>query len=332
MSGFARSMRLVLAVATTVLATASPAGATSLDELVAAVVRVKTFINPDGRSVQNLGREREGSGIVIDQSGLVLTIGYLMVEAHAAEIVTNAGRTVPAAVVGYDHDTGFGLLRAMEPLRIKPLEFGKSGDVKERDPELVASFGGTGMVLPVHVVSRREFAGSWEYLVDSAIFTSPPHPAWSGAALINRAGKLVGVGSLIVGDAGGGGGDGVPGNMFVPIDGLIPILADLLAHGRASGPGKPWLGVYAQEAHGSLLVGRTTAGSPAEKAGIKRGDFVLGVNGAQVHSLADFYRRLWSAGPAGVTVELEVRSGGETHRIKVPSVNRLDALKLKSTF
>ena len=328
-----RNPLLLLIAAAVLLASAfaDPARATTLDDMVAAVVRIKTFINPDGRSVANLGREREGSGIVIDGSGLVLTIGYLMVEAHAAEIVTNAGRAVPATVVGYDHDTGFGLLRAIEPLRVKPLAFGRSADVKEQDPQLVASFGGAGMVLPVHVVSRREFAGSWEYLVESAIFTTPPHPAWSGAALVNREGKLVGVGSLIVGDAGGGRG-GAPGNMFVPIDGLAPILGDLLAKGRASGPGKPWLGVNAQEAHGSLIVGRVTAGSPAEKSGIKRGDFIAGVNGAKTPTLAEFYRRLWAAGPAGVTVELEVQSGGQTRRVEIPSANRLDHLKLKSTF
>ena len=100
---------------------AHPARAASLEELVSAVVRIKTYINPDGQTVQSLGREREGSGIVIDEDGLVLTIGYLMVEAHAAEITTNAGRTVPATIVGYDHETGFGMLKTIEPLKLKPL-------------------------------------------------------------------------------------------------------------------------------------------------------------------------------------------------------------------
>jgi S1-C subfamily serine protease len=328
-----RSLRIVLLALMTLWAASFsvPAAATTLDELVSAVVRIKVYINPDGRSVSNLGREREGSGIVIDENGLVLTIGYLMVEAHAAEVVTNTGRTVPATVVGYDHETGFGLLRTIEPLKIKPLAIGKSADVKEKDRQLVASFGGAGMVLPVHVVSRREFAGSWEYLLDSAIFTSPPHPAWSGAALISREGKLVGVGSLIVGDAGGDN-DNTPGNMFVPIDGLLPIMGDLLANGRVSGPGKPWLGVNAQEAHGLLIVSRLTPGSPAERAGIKRGDIIEGVGGEETATLAAFYRRLWATGAAGVTVPLDVRSDGKTRRVEVPSVNRLDHLKLKSTF
>jgi S1-C subfamily serine protease len=322
---------LIAAIALVAIGLAAPARATSLDDMVSAVVRIKVFINPDGASVSNLGREREGSGIVIDESGLVLTIGYLMVEAHSAEVVTNSGHTVPAAVVGYDHETGFGLLRTIEPLKIKPLAFGKSADVKEQDPELVASFGGAGMVQPVHVVSRREFAGSWEYLIDGAIFTSPPHPAWSGAALINREGKLVGVGSLIVGDAGGDS-NNTPGNMFVPIDILMPIMSDLLANGRISGPGRPWLGVNAQEVHRTLVVGRVQPGSPAEKSGLKRGDIIEGVNGEKTRTLIEFYRRVWAVGAAGVAVPLDVMSSGERRRVEVRSINRLDSLKLKSTF
>lgn len=308
---------------------AAPAQTASVDELVSAVVRIKTYINPDGRTIGNLGREREGSGILIDDNGLVLTIGYLMVEAHAAEVATNAGRTVPANVVGYDHETGFGLLRTIEPLKLKPLAFGKSAELKERDPVLIASFGGA--LAPAHVVAKREFAGSWEYLLDEAIFTAPPHPAWSGAALINREGKLVGVGSLIVGDATGKD-DNTPGNMFVPIDQLPPILGDLIADGHAAGPGRPWLGVTTVETHGRLFVGRVTPGGPAEKAGLRRGDVIVGVNGEAPKGMADFYRKIRAQGDAGATVPLEVLQDNETKRIPIQSMNRRDHLKLKSTF
>jgi S1-C subfamily serine protease len=308
-----------------------PVRATTLDDLISSVVRIKTFINPDGTSVSNLGREREGSGIVIDESGLVLTIGYLMVEAHAAQIVTSSGRTLPAAVVGYDHETGFGLLRTLEPPKIKPLAFGRSADLKEQDPALAVSFGGAGAVLPVHVVSRREFTGSWEYLVEGAIFTSPPHPAWSGAALIGRDGKLVGVGSLVVGDANGEN-TSSPGNMFVPIDLLSPILGDLLATGRVAGPGRPWLGLNAQAVQGRLTVGRVAPGSPAQQAGLKRGDIIAGVNGEKTRTLAELYRKVWALGAAGVKVPLDVLSDREPRRFDLQSVNRLDTLKLQSTF
>ena len=181
-------------------------------------------------------------------------------------------------MVGYDHETGFGLLRTLEPPKIKPLALGRSADVKAQDPALVASYGGAGAVLPVHVASRREFTGSWEYLVEDAIFTSPPHPAWSGAALINREGKLVGVGSLIVGDANGED-EPSPGNMFVPIDLLPPILGDLLAKGRIAGPGRPWLGVNAQAAAGPAAGRPCRAGRSRGKAGLQRGDIIVGING-----------------------------------------------------
>ena len=325
-----RAVRLVILAALT-LSGAAEVRAASLEELVAAVVRIKTYINPDGQTVQSLGREREGSGVVIDEDGLILTIGYLMVEAHAAEITTNAGRTVPATVVGYDHETGFGVLRAIEPLKLKPLAFGRSAEINERDPVLIASYGGPAMVAPAYVVAKREFAGSWEYLLDEAIFTTPPHPAWSGAALISRDGRLIGIGSLIVGDTAGTG-EATPGNMFVPIDRLPPVLGDLIADGHVAGPARPWLGVAAADVSGRLMVSRVTPGGPAEVAGIRKGDEIVAVAGEPPRSLADFYRKVWATGAAGTTVPLDIAQGGAKRRIGVKSINRLDHLKLKSTL
>jgi S1-C subfamily serine protease len=302
----------------------------SLEDLVSAVVQVKAYIEADGTTVDTLGREREGSGIVIDNEGLVLTIGYLMVEARAAEIRTNHGRTVPAMVVGYDHETGFGLLRALVPLQVPAMSLGKSAEAKAGEPALVASFGGASMVAPVHIAAKREFAGSWEYLLDEAIFTTPPHPAWSGAALINRDGKLVGVGSLVVGEVGGGAKG--PGNMFVPIDLLPPIMGELLANGRTPGPGHPWLGVTANEVNDELLVARVTAGSPAARAGVQAGATILEVNGERPKNLTDFYRKVWARGGAGVVITLDLSHNGEVRRVEIMSTDRRDHLKLKSSL
>jgi S1-C subfamily serine protease len=324
-----------LAVAALMMAppTAGPASAqpASLQDVVSSVVRIKTFINPDGRTRENLGRDREGSGIVIDDAGLVLTIGYLMVEAHAVELTTTEGRTVPADVVGYDHDTGFGLVRAIAPLRVKPLPFGRSADVKPGEPLIIAGHGGVARAAAVRVAAKREFAGYWEYLLDDAIFTTPPYPAWSGAALVNRDGKLVGVGSLIVGDATGKGSE-MPGNMFVPIDLLPPILADLIADGKPAKPPRPWLGLTTEEHAGVVMIKGVTTGAPADKGGLQRGDLIVGIDGVEPKGVADFYRKIWARGEAGVTVPFDVLRDGEKRRIEVKSMNRLDHLRLKSTF
>jgi S1-C subfamily serine protease len=313
-------------------AAASPARAQSaaLTELLSGVVHLKTFINPDGRTTKNLGREREGSAIVIDGHGLILTIGYLMVEAHSAEVTTNDGQDVPASVVGYDQQTGFGLLQAVMPLKVHPLAFGKAAEVRERDAVVVAPYGGPENAMPARVIAKREFAGNWEYLLDDAIFTAPPHPIWSGSALLNHEGKLVGVGSLIVNDATGKG-ERMPGNMFVPIDLLPPILGELMVDGRTSVV-RPWIGINTDEMRGHLVVTSVTPEGPADKAGLKRGDMILGVNGEPVTHLPEFYRKIYAQGGAGSVIPLDVYKDNERQRIEIRSINRLDHLRMKSSF
>jgi len=322
---------LLAALVTLASAHSARAQSPALAELLSGIVHMKTFINPDGRTTQNLGREREGSAIVIDNNGLILTIGYLMVEAQAAEVVTNDGHGVPANVVGYDQQTGFGLLQATMPLKVHPVAFGKSAELKERDAVVVAPYGGPENAAPARVIAKREFAGNWEYLLDEAIFTVPPHQAWSGSALLNHEGKLVGVGSLIVADATGKG-ERMPGNMFVPTDLLPPILGELMVNGRTSGAGRPWLGVNTDEQRGHLVVSSVTPQGPAEKAGLKRGDTILGVNGEPVNHLPDFYRKLYAQGGAGTVIPLDVVKGNEKQRLDIKSINRLDHLRLKSSF
>jgi S1-C subfamily serine protease len=311
-------------------ATAAQAQSPTLEQLLSGVVHIKTHITPDGRTTENLGREREGTGIVIDDNGLVLTIGYLMVEAISAEIITNDGRTVGAHVVGYDNESGFGLLQTAMPLKVRALKMGTAADINSGDRAVVASYGGPAGLLPVHVVAKREFAGSWEYLLDEAIFTAPPHPAWSGAALIGHDGKLIGIGSLQLSDTSGKG-DDVGGNMFVPIDRLAPILADLISDGRPA-VSHPWLGLSTSDVGGRLVVSRVAPGAPAEKAGVRRGDVIVGVAGETPKNLPDFYRKVWAQGRAGVDVPLEVLQNHERRSLQVHSINRLDHLKLNSSF
>ena len=301
-------------------------------EILGAVVGVRAEIRPDARTANTLGLERDGSGVVIDADGLVLTIGYLILEATSAAIVTQAGETVPAAIVAYDYDSGFGLLRALKPLGIEPLRLGDSSLLEEGDPVLVVGHEGRQAAIAARVASRRTFAGYWEYLLEDAIFTVPPHPSFGGAALIGRNGRLLGIGSLYVNDALPGAVP-VPGNMFVPISLLQPVFADLLEHGRPSTPSHPWLGVYTSEAHGRVFVTRTASGGPAEQAGLKTGDIIMGVGGKPVKTMAEFFRKVWAAGDAGAEVTIDLLPAGakslELKQIRVRSRDRYDWLKLR---
>jgi S1-C subfamily serine protease len=282
------------------------------------VVKVRSKAVANARTAITLGQQREGSGIVIDSQGLVLTIGYLILEAETVELSTADGRVYPATVIGHDHVTGFGLLRALRPLPVKPIEFGQSSSLAERELVLIAGFDG---VAPAYVVSRRPFVGYWEYLLDEAIYTAPVTVNWSGAALLDREGKLLGIGSLVVADATGTGAR-LAGNLFVPIDLVKPRLGELVATGRPSSRPRPWLGINTQEVQGYLIVTRVSPEGPADEAAIRVGDVIVGIGGQPIGGQADFYRKLWGRGDAGVEVPLEVLRGSRVERITVKTMDR----------
>jgi S1-C subfamily serine protease len=295
-----------------------------------AVVGIKVKALANARSAQSLGIERFGSGALIE-SGLVLTIGYLVLEADQVDVVTHEGRSVPATVVAYDHATGFGLLRPLIPLAVKPIKLGNSTRIEPQHRMLIAGAGGEDNLSVATVVARRKFAGYWEYLIDGAIFTSPPRQDFGGAALIDRHGELVGIGSLFVMDAVTPG-ERLPGNMFVPIDLLKPILSEMVATGRQKGGMRPWLGVSSIEEDGRLKVIRVSNDGPADKAGIVPGDIILALSGEKVEKLDDFYRRLWAAGAPGVEVTLKVLKGTEVRDVKVRTIDRVEHIRKKPTI
>jgi serine protease Do len=283
------------------------------------VVKVKAQAVRDARSSRSLGAEREGTGVVIDSNGLVLTIGYLITEAEKVDLVTSDGKAFPATVVGYDNATGMGLLKALTPLPVKAVDMGESSAIKERELVLIVGFDG---VAPAYVVSKRPFVGYWEYVLDEAIYTAPATVNWQGAALLSREGKLLGIGSLAVGDAIGSAQGNIPGNMFVPIDIVKPVVGDMVANGKSTAKPRPWIGVNTQEVQGNLIVTRVSPEGPAEDAGLKKGDVIVGVAGKPIQGQKDFYTKLWASGNAGVDVAVEVLKGNQVQQVTVKSIDR----------
>jgi len=290
-----------------------------------AVVLLRSTFPEDSMTAGTLGTERGGYGVVINESGLVLTVGYLINEASQIWLTTNRGQVIEAHPLAFDQPTGFGLVQPLGKLDAPHLQRGSVADVGVGDAAFVIGHGGVAHSLKTRIIGKQEFAGYWEYVLDEALFTAPAHPQWGGAALLDPLGDLIGIGSLLVQQEVNG--ENIHVNMFIPIDLLAPILDSLLKTGRGPIPPRPWLGMYTQDPDGKLVVGRLTAGGPAERAGVKVGDMVLGVGEQRVKDLAALFRAVWKQGPAGVKVPLMIARSGDVLRIAVESGDRNNFLR-----
>ena len=300
-----------------------------LDEVLRAVVGLRALVPPDAFTAEILGTERVGHGALIRKDGMILTIGYLITEAETVWISLSGGRTVPGHVVGYDQETGFGLVQALAHLDEPVLPLGRSSEAEVGMRVVVAGSGGRSHAVAARIIAKQEYAGYWEYLLEEAIYTAPAHPFWGGTALIGPAGDLLGVGSLQIQASGSGPGrrQADEANMIVPIDLVSPILDDLATIGRPNRPARPWLGLYATEIGSSVALLGVAARGPAHEAGLREGDIVLAVAGSPVSSLAGLFRRIWAQGDAGVAVPLTINREGRTFEVGVHSADRRSLLK-----
>ena len=294
-----------------------------LDRALASIVGLRALTPPDAFTAQRLGTDRSGHGVLIREDGLILTIGYLINEAETVWLVDCQGQATPAHVIGSDTETGFGLVQATGKLSIPAISLGSSESLNVNDPVIIAGLGGRRGSVKGSVIAKREFAGYWEYVLDEAIFTAPPHPFWGGSGLIGPDGTLRGIGSLFIQQALGED-DAVDGNMIVPIDLLKPILDDLLAFGMRNKPPRPWVGMLTAESEGHLIVGGLFDGGPADQIGVQVGDLVAEVASQPVNDLAHLFRSIWRLGDAGVGIPLTLIRDGQEMHIEIPSACRSD--------
>jgi S1-C subfamily serine protease len=302
-----------------------------LERTLLSVVGVRASVPDDAFTASILGTERAGSGVVIREDGLVLTVGYLVTEAETLWLSSGDGRATQGHVLAYDQETGFGLVQALGRLGLPALELGDASLLRMEDPAIVAAGGGRRHAIKSVVVARQEFAGYWEYLLESAIFTAPAHPFWGGSAMIGRDGTLLGIASLHVQQSTGE--QAAPQraardvNMIVPIDLLPPILDDLLTYGRPNRPPRPWLGLYAAESNDRIVVAGIAAKGPAHAADIHPGDAILAVNGESAVDLAGLWRRVWASGDAGADVAMRLLRDGKVLMAHIRSADRASYLK-----
>jgi S1-C subfamily serine protease len=295
-----------------------------LDVALQSILLVHAEIPDEAFTASVLGTERIGHGAVISADGLVLTIGYLITEAETIWLTTHDGSVVPGHALAYDQVSGFGLVLPLGRLDVPFLKRGSAAEAAVDDEVVVLAHGGRAHSLAARLIARREFAGYWEYLIEEALFTAPPHPQWGGTALLDLDGRLLGIGSLILHESVED--ETLDANMFVPIDLLEPILRDMLTIGRPAGPARPWLGLHATTMHGQLIVGGLTHGGPAHRAGVRVGDAVLEVAGEPVAELGELFRKVWSIGPAGAEIPLTLARGGTPSHVRIHSADRSDFL------
>ena len=297
-----------------------------LEAAFASIVALRATAPADAFTASALGTEREGSGIVITDDGLILTIGYLITEAEDIWITTADGQTIPGHALAFDAESGFGLVQPLGRLRAPRIELGHSAEVELGQGAIFASAGGRRMAIETRIVGCQEFAGYWEYLIDNALFIAPAHPFWGGGALISRDAKLLGIGSLSL-QQDDQHGSRLDMNMVVPIDLLRPILEDLTRLGQVNRPPQPWLGIYAMEDEERVVIGGVAEGGPAAAAGLRQGDEVLAVEGEAVDSLAGLWRSLRGHGPAGARVVLSVQRDQRRMSVAIATVDRRGLLK-----
>ncbi len=295
-----------------------------LERALSSVVGLHSIIPPDGFTAETLGVERAGNGVLIDD-GLVLTIGYLITEAETVWLHRDDGHVVEGHALGFDQETGFGLVQALGKIDRPALPIGSSRAAGIGERVVIGGAGGRTRSLAGRIAAKQEFAGYWEYVLDEAIFTSPAHPNWGGTALISPKGELIGIGSLQLERAREGKNEHL--NMIVPIDLLKPILDDLRKFGRVNKPARPWLGLYSTEVEDKIVAVGIAPKGPAARAELKTGDVILAVKGETVSTLAGFYRKVWALGQAGVEVPLTLYREGVTFDVRVNSSDRAKFLK-----
>ncbi len=269
---------------------------------------------------RSLPREREqralGSGVIVSDDGVILTNNHVVERAEAIEVTLKDGTALKAEVVGTDPESDLAVVRLKGEFgKLQPLHFGDSSSLRLGDVVLaIGNPFGVGQTVTMGIVSATGRASGLVDYEDFIQTDAAINPGNSGGALVNLRGELVGVNTAILSHTGGYQGVG----FAIPSDMAEPIMKSLLDDGKVE---RGWLGVAIQDLNEDLakglglkiargvLVSDVVPDSPADKAGLKRNDVVLSLNGKQVENTRRFRSRVATLGPSA-KAELTVSRGG----------------------
>lgn len=281
---------------------------------------VHSLVPESAMTAELLGTERESHAIQVSPEGLMLTVGYSIMEAEEVWITNRRGQTAEGIVLAQDFDSGIALIRPTTSLGKAYLDTDAAETINIADRVEIITSDNTKAMAAV-IFAKESYAGRWEYLLEEAFYTIPLCEHWSGAGLLNKAGKLCGIGSLALGLKGPTG-DILPGNLFIPVDLVMPWIDHMSQHGQKPGARRPWLGALVEEHDAEVCVVGLYTGAPAARAGIRTGDIILSVDRQPVSSMAGFFRTLWHYGPAGCRIPLTLKHGAGTREVTVETIDR----------
>ena len=281
---------------------------------------LRSLVPDSAMTAELLGTERNSHAVQISADGLLLTVGYSVIEANEIWLTNRKGQTSEAIILAQDYDSGIALLKPASPIGLHFFETATNHILKAGEELFIAASEEEELV-PVTLNSVGEYSGRWEYLLERALFTLPLYERWSGAALLNSQGQLCGIGSLALGMQNS---EGYiePGNMFIPVDLVTPHLHFLQSHGKKPGQLRPWLGTLIEEHNAEIFIVGIYHGAPAALAGVRPGDIIKAVNGIPVTSVADFLRTMWRQSTAGEEIPLLLSNGKDSREVILESTDR----------
>jgi S1-C subfamily serine protease len=289
--------------------------------LLGSVVHIHTEVPSAHPSTRILGDERMGTGTIVDPTGLILTVNYVVMGGETIQVTLGRGRALRAEIVAQDFEVGLALLRVKRQ-GLPAVPIASSETVAPGAP--VFALGSTGprerRVAGGLVTYLGEFEAYWEYLLDRGIVSSAANPGFGGGPLFTLSGQMIGVVSLNLNEI-------ARCSLAIPSECYRQNQEEFMRFGRVvSRPQRAWLGVFAHVLEEGVVVAGLVPNGPGARSGIQEGDLIVSLDAQEVPTRKDLYLSLWRHTP-GEKMTLEVMRDNEVRRLSIVAGDRADFYK-----